>query len=56
MEKVFFEKILGKEVGEGLMKVVEKKGIKFYNEVGVEKIEGKDGKVLVVVIKDDLGK
>lgn len=56
MEQVPFEKILGKEVGEGLMKVAQKKGIKFYNSAGVEKIEGKDGKASAVVIKDDSGK
>jgi NADPH-dependent 2,4-dienoyl-CoA reductase/sulfur reductase-like enzyme/nitrite reductase/ring-hydroxylating ferredoxin subunit len=56
MEKVPFEKILGAEVGEGLMKAQQKKGIEFHNQAGVEKIEGRDGKVSAVVIKDESGK
>lgn len=56
MDEVPFEKILGKEVGEGLMKVAQKKGIQFYNSAGVERIDGKDGKASAVVIKDETGK
>lgn len=36
MESVPFERVLGKEVGAGFMKNLEKKGIKFIMEAGVE--------------------
>lgn len=56
MEEVPFQNVLGKEVGSGLMKVQQQKGVKFYTKAGVEKIEGQDGKAAAVVIKDESGK
>ena len=57
MEEVPFERVLGKEVGAGLMKAQEKaNGLQFYNKAGVEKLEGEAGKVKTVVIKDESGK
>jgi NADPH-dependent 2,4-dienoyl-CoA reductase/sulfur reductase-like enzyme len=55
METVPFERVLGKEVGGGLQKGLEEKGIKFYMSAGVEKAEpsGSDpSKVGSVVLKD----
>jgi hypothetical protein len=36
MESVPFERVLGKEIGAGFQKNLEKKGIKFIMEAGVE--------------------
>ncbi|PWN93116.1 hypothetical protein FA10DRAFT_263819 [Acaromyces ingoldii] len=56
MEEVPFEKVLGKEVGEGLMNAqIKNNGIKFYNQAGVERLEGEGGTVKSVVIKDSKG-
>lgn len=56
MEEVPFEKVLGKEVGEGLMNAqIKNNGIKFYNQAGVERLEGEGGAVKSVVIKDSKG-
>lgn len=57
MEDVPFQNVLGKEVGTGLMKAqMKSNGLHFYNKAGVEKLEGKDGQVSSVVIKDESGK
>lgn len=57
MEDVPFQNVLGKEVGAGLMKAQEKSnGLKFYTKAGVEKLEGSNGNVSAVVIKDESGK
>lgn len=57
MEKVPFERVLGAEVGEGLMKAQLKNGLKFHMQVGVERIDG-DGSSgpKAVVIKTNEGK
>ncbi|KAI3322327.1 hypothetical protein HD806DRAFT_536164 [Xylariaceae sp. AK1471] len=55
METVPLERVLGKEVGAGLQKGLEGKGIKFYMSAGVDKAEpsGSDpSKVGSVVLKD----
>lgn len=52
MEKVPFEKVLGEEVGQGLMKA-QSKNLDFYMEAGVSRIEGESGSgPTAVVIKD----
>lgn len=57
MEEVPFQNVLGKEVGEGLMKAqMKQNGLHFYNKAGVEKFEGESGNVSSVVIKDSNGK
>lgn len=53
MEKVPFERVLGEEVGRGLMKAQSKNGLDFYMEAGVSRIEGESGSgPKAVVIKD----
>lgn len=55
MEKVPLERVLGEQVGAGLQKGLEKKGIKFYLSAGVEKAEpsaSDPSKVGAVVLKD----
>lgn len=57
MEKVPFERVLGEEVGGGLMKAQLKNGLKFHMQVGVERIEGdKSSGPKAVVIKTSEGK
>ncbi|UZJ54689.1 hypothetical protein CBS101457_004009 [Exobasidium rhododendri] len=57
MEEVPFQNVLGKEVGAGLMESQKKaNGLKFHIKAGVEKLEGTDGKVTAVIIKDESGK
>jgi NADPH-dependent 2,4-dienoyl-CoA reductase/sulfur reductase-like enzyme len=56
MEDVPFQNVLGKEVGAGLMEAQKKaNGLKFFVKAGVEKLEGSNGKVSAVVIKDESG-
>ncbi len=55
MESVPLERVLGKEVGAGIQKLLEAKGVKFYLSAGVEKAEpkGSDQSVVgSVVLKD----
>ncbi|KAI0402260.1 hypothetical protein F4802DRAFT_600323 [Xylaria palmicola] len=55
MESVPLERVLGKEVGAGLQKGIEGKGVKFYMSAGVEKAEpsaADPSKVGSVVLKD----
>ncbi|KAI0857108.1 hypothetical protein F4860DRAFT_490923 [Xylaria cubensis] len=55
MESVPLERVLGKDVGAGLQKGLEGKGIKFYMSAGVEKAEpsaSDSSKVGSVVLKD----
>ncbi|SNX81339.1 related to rhodocoxin reductase [Melanopsichium pennsylvanicum] len=57
MEKVPFERVLGEQVGEGLMKAQIKNGLKFHMQAGVERIEGdKSSGPKAVVIKNSQGK
>lgn len=57
MEKVPFERVLGAEVGEGLMKAQIKNGLKFYMSASVSHLEGDASSgVKAVVIKDESGK
>lgn len=57
MEKVPFERVLGEEVGEGLMKAQLKNGLKFHMQAGVERIDGdKSSGPSSVVIKNSQGK
>lgn len=57
MEKVPFERVLGEQVGGGLMKAQIKNGLKFYMEAGVERIDGESGSgPKAVVIKNSEGK
>lgn len=55
MESVPLENILGSEVGQGLAKAQEKKGIQFYNKSSVQSLNGDSGKVKAVKIKDAEG-
>lgn len=56
MDAFPFAKILGEEVGEGVMKAQQRingpNGLEFHNSVTVEKIEGKDGYPTGVVVKE----
>ncbi|KAH7026086.1 monodehydroascorbate reductase [Microdochium trichocladiopsis] len=55
MEKVPLERVLGEQVGAGVQKLFEAKGVKFHMSAGVEKAEpsGSDpSKVGVIVLKD----
>ncbi|KXJ90813.1 monodehydroascorbate reductase [Microdochium bolleyi] len=55
MEKVPLERVLGEEVGAGVQKLFEAKGVKFHMAAGVEKAEpsGSDpSKVGAIVLKD----
>ncbi|CBQ67417.1 conserved hypothetical protein [Sporisorium reilianum SRZ2] len=57
MEKVPFERVLGQEVGQGLMQAQLKNGLKFHMQAGVERIEGdKSSGPTAVVIKNSEGK
>ncbi|PWZ03019.1 FAD/NAD(P)-binding domain-containing protein [Testicularia cyperi] len=57
MEKVPFQRVLGEQVGEGLMKAQVKNGLKFYMQAGVERIDGDSSSgPKAVVIKDSNGK
>ncbi|CEH14356.1 monodehydroascorbate ferredoxin reductase [Ceraceosorus bombacis] len=56
MESVPLENVLGKEVGEGLQTALAKKqNLIFHMKAGVSKLQGKDGKVASVIIKDSSG-
>lgn len=55
MESAPLERVLGKEVGAGLQKALEAKGVKFYMDAGVDKAEPSQSdpsKVGFVVLKD----
>ena len=55
MSKTPLERVLGEKVGAGIQKTVEAKGVKFYNDAGIDKAEpsGSDpSKVGAVCLKD----
>lgn len=57
MDDVPFAKILGPEVGEGIMKAQKKaNGLQFYNKAKVVKVDGSNGNASAVVIKDESDK
>ncbi|PWN51726.1 FAD/NAD(P)-binding domain-containing protein [Violaceomyces palustris] len=57
MEKVPFERVLGEEVGRGLMTAQEKNGLRFEMSASVSHLEPNEhGSVASVVIKDESGK
>lgn len=52
ISKVPFERVLGKEVGLLVKKMHEDAGIKMHTEASLARLEGKDGHINKVVLKD----